>query len=633
MRLSQISEKRWGWGGILAIAALLYGLLLRRYPIGTYNDDAAYVLGAKALLQGHYYRSLNLPDHPFVNLYPPGFPLILAPFVKLFQPAWSYLKIVPLSFMLMSCLCLFKLFEEWLDPVSRLVLLALFAWNPLTATFAGLVMSESCLLFASLAIFLVLKKHLLRPGWADVWILGGLMAWASLIRFEGFFLIPAVALGLGYEKRWKTFSLSTFLALAVWSLIHAAAPIPNDHVRFGIVSIASDLSQTGGVRYFGHHVLSLFNVLVMSNLLAIQLNEAIPVGYLSFLLMVMGILFMGVGAWQLWMKKPQFRGLTLAVGFYCTLYTGAHAIWPSVEIRYLVPIVPFIMAAIIEGVKCVGLLFFSLRSAGIPLLVAAGLVYGHKDINAVRSAWRPSSELLPQETLTWINAHVPKTTTILTAGAETIYLYTDVFATGNLSARDAEEFHYQLLAHHIDYILLQPYQFYSLPMPGMDIDRLWALRRQWIENDPGAFAEVYANRHESRQIYEVNVANSVKFQQAFQEYLSAYDAMGKGLWQDAFTKLDSALRFDPALTSAMNGYGVACLLSNQRTERGIQLLQNALKIRPDYALAMLNLARLLHKRGDKDASRHYLEKASDSIRRTREFESLLPVIDREKAAL
>src|ERR1051326_8861950 len=158
------------WIWILGLAALIYAFLLPRYYVGIYGDDGEYVLAARSLLQGHYV-SMNLPDHPAYQHYPPGFPLFLAPFVLLLQPHWFWLKLVSAGVTLVSCFLLWLLSKNWLETPARLALLVLYALNPVTAIFSGFLMSEPCLILFLLLVLTLFQKSLREDRPALVWIL------------------------------------------------------------------------------------------------------------------------------------------------------------------------------------------------------------------------------------------------------------------------------------------------------------------------------------------------------------------------------------------------------------------------------------------------------------------------------
>src|SRR3984893_4211517 len=96
MQTTSWGPKHYACLGILSVAGLLFALLSQFYYIGLINDDAAYALGAKSLLLGKYV-ALDQPGQPPLPVYPPGFPLFLAPFVALIGSHWQLLKPIPIA--------------------------------------------------------------------------------------------------------------------------------------------------------------------------------------------------------------------------------------------------------------------------------------------------------------------------------------------------------------------------------------------------------------------------------------------------------------------------------------------------------------------------------------------------------
>src|SRR5712692_7478162 len=63
---------------LLAAVAWTYGLCLHPVWFGHDNDDAVYVVTAKALANGQGYRTISLPLEPPQTKYPPLYPLLLS---------------------------------------------------------------------------------------------------------------------------------------------------------------------------------------------------------------------------------------------------------------------------------------------------------------------------------------------------------------------------------------------------------------------------------------------------------------------------------------------------------------------------------------------------------------------------
>lgn len=79
---------------IIALGGAFYYFGFSRYWIGSYEDDAGYVLGGLSIAQGTL-NELSFPVAVPWTTYFPGLPLLLAPFVRLVDPHWDLLKWVP----------------------------------------------------------------------------------------------------------------------------------------------------------------------------------------------------------------------------------------------------------------------------------------------------------------------------------------------------------------------------------------------------------------------------------------------------------------------------------------------------------------------------------------------------------
>ena len=68
--------------GALALAVAL--ATVTPWPVGVYQDDAIYVVLAKALASGDGFRMINMPGAPHATHFPPAYPLLLAALWKLY---------------------------------------------------------------------------------------------------------------------------------------------------------------------------------------------------------------------------------------------------------------------------------------------------------------------------------------------------------------------------------------------------------------------------------------------------------------------------------------------------------------------------------------------------------------------
>ncbi|HET9690388.1 MAG TPA: hypothetical protein VFP61_04505 [Acidimicrobiales bacterium] len=161
------------------------------YSVGSFDDDAGYVLAARALAAGHGLTAHLANGTVVAGSAPPGYPLLITPLVWL----WPH-TFVPLR--VLSALCavaVVPLTWSWLrrTPAGEVVAGGacwLLALNPVLATFGSMVMAEA----PFLVVFLLLLRA--RRAWAMaaaavamVWLKeaaigldAGLVLWLALGR-------------------------------------------------------------------------------------------------------------------------------------------------------------------------------------------------------------------------------------------------------------------------------------------------------------------------------------------------------------------------------------------------------------------------------------------------------------------
>jgi hypothetical protein len=194
---------------VVATAALglAHALVVtRHYAVGSFDDDASYVMTARALAHGTPLTGTLPIGYPVVATYPPGFALLLAPLALVAGAAtWPYQALVCVCFV-----ALFPLTHLWLRRAGAprwlaagvLVLLAL---NPVAATFATMVMAEAPFLVVLLGAFLAAQRWAAQDrgrtaaGVATVLLAAGLL-W---LKQAGLGLVVGLALWLLLQRHWR----------------------------------------------------------------------------------------------------------------------------------------------------------------------------------------------------------------------------------------------------------------------------------------------------------------------------------------------------------------------------------------------------------------------------------------------
>ncbi len=212
---------------MIGILALVVGVAVTdNHHVGVFHDDSMYVILARSLATGEGYRYLNLPGAPEATHFPPGYPALLAlvwRMVPSFPANVTVFKLLNAAFLCASALLVAQLVRERLGSKAWGVGMGVAtAVSVPLLVLVTMVLSEP--LFLSLLLASLLLAERLVAGAPSVRAalgLGVLVGCLSLVRTHGVVLIPAVALPLLLQRRWRdatTFVLSAIVVLTPWQV-------------------------------------------------------------------------------------------------------------------------------------------------------------------------------------------------------------------------------------------------------------------------------------------------------------------------------------------------------------------------------------------------------------------------------
>jgi len=456
------------------------------------------------LLEGHYVYLL-VPDHPPISSPLPGYPLFLATFVKVFAPHWSWMKITSLVLTLLSSFLIWKLFKGWLPPWVCLIQVVIYAFNPTTMFYSRTVMSEPLFVFVTLLIFAGLRKLVDCESGKTAWILGLLLGWASLIRPQGVVLIPSVAMGLAYARRWPGLRRVLVVSLAIWTAVLAR----NFHLTHSLTGYSRvwlpelhylSSHQGAWARRYG----TVAETIIMKNFLNLDWFDLQRIVWLKLALCAMGSFLIISGIFSFSVRPGIPPAVVLAMYMFCFLYGLVHSLWDVVDSRYFLPLMPFVVAFLLEGLAFLSrkfsvrpTLWLCLGSCliGWYLICDVFLVY-RTHANA-----RPRTDDLPAMTLRWIEDNTTPKSLFVTNKNSVVYLYTGRYAFSVIDMpedEDKETFRRSLILNKINFIM-----FLVEPLAEEKLGRQWEKIQRWVSSTPKAFQCVYGNPHEGTTIFRI----------------------------------------------------------------------------------------------------------------------------------
>ncbi len=170
---------------VLACSALAVAHALAAWPhyhVGSFDDDAGYVMVARALGHGHGLTSTLPAGVPMVASYPPGYSALLTPIALVSGTAYAAFR--AMSVLLLGILvplvwCYLR--RRGVGAGPSLAVLVLLALNPALGTFGMMIMAELPFLVMFVIVLLALDRWesegalITRWGWATVVGAAGLL--------------------------------------------------------------------------------------------------------------------------------------------------------------------------------------------------------------------------------------------------------------------------------------------------------------------------------------------------------------------------------------------------------------------------------------------------------------------------
>lgn len=456
--------------GIVAALVVISGILgllrLDSFQVGAFPDDAHYIVLAESLASGQGYRLINFPDAPVETTFPPGWPLLLAPVSALFPASYTALKFLSLAFWLASLLLIYRFFAGRLRTPYLEALIALIALNPIGTGFSGMIMSETSYIFFSFLVLYLFDRRCAQQSEVKILPLIAIAVFAlytQLIRTTGLSIIAALIGYLLFSRRFRQAGIVTAVILSGF-----------------ILQLYFNPQNTGSIISPGYHEQAL-NSPIATKITHILINlhsyaKGIISGGLVFVFkpesmpdprkLEMGRLLLNavvlvtivIGVIRAVSQRFHFSELYAAIYF-----AGVLSFWnpgvPCAQVRYLVPVIPFLYFYMIRGIEWFAILItgkhsgrhVSTTTIGLILpIILLSLAANFKDLH------EPARDRFADLSAGagWIAANAPKESVIMAANPITDYLYAKRKTVGY--PFDAGQLEDYVIENSVDYIVISP---------------------------------------------------------------------------------------------------------------------------------------------------------------------------------
>ena len=420
--------------GALALAVAL--LTVTPWPVGVFQDDAIYVVLAKAIANGEGYRMVNLPGSPHATHFPPGYPLLLAALWKLspsfpdnivvfkFANALFLAAVAALTYRFARTRCA-------LEPVGASVAAMVGATSVVVLLITGVVLSEPLYMALMLPTLMLCERAAEDGDARSAAGAGAMIGVLTLVRTLGVFLLPAALVVMLARRRWRAalvLAATALLFIAPWQLWIAAyqaetpGPLVGKYGAYG--SWLADGYRAGGWPFakavLAKNANELFGFLGYITL---------PVGPVWPRLVSLGTVFGVVGLAALRLRRRLPVTLLFLAG-----YAAVVLLWPFEPTRFALVWWPVLSALFVAGIRAI----WTWRRPGVLPRLSRGLAgalvavvvcgYAAYNLRGVRDKWwvniQSDAATRAKPIAEWVARSTSPDDVVITDHDLIVYLYT-----------------------------------------------------------------------------------------------------------------------------------------------------------------------------------------------------------------
>ncbi|HEY3999371.1 MAG TPA: hypothetical protein VGO93_10925 [Candidatus Xenobia bacterium] len=563
---------------LLALALVAAGAILSYQtmavaPAGIWNDDAAYVSLARAVVQsGHLYHVVSdARGGPFPFL--PGYSFFLVPFVLVLPGSLLALRWVSVACMLTAAVLAAKVAWPRLGPAGAILLGAAFFFTRGTMIHGSSLLSDPFFALLLMALWALWPRVDTPGGWKAGLLMGLGTAWLTSTRPAGALLFGSAILLLGLHRHWRALlactaglALGTLPFLPYWLgylTMHGEATAGQFSAWWAICP-----AQIG--------------------------DELVGLGTGSWWAGAAALLLVVVSVAIQWRRV----GLQLET-VYLPLYLAHYVVWPYFSPRYLLPAWPMMLLVMAEALRPVP------PAAFLALMLGFGSSGVARTVQESHNVAALSRDRF--ETYDWMRDHLgPHDLVEDMSGWRTLMLAGRPFAVPGRSIQFPSQLLVEACHDHAPYVLVERHSDLVRSVTGAASFDVPPRLDLWYECS-SLLTSVHASRYD--ELFRVKV-DPAKFVPAFQDFYVAVRS------PDPVPGLRACLALVPDFPEAR--HALALQLWHRPAApppETLQLLQSVVEQYPVDVVSTLDLAQAEAATGHLDSARQMVEKAQDAVKR------------------
>ncbi len=452
-----------------------------RFDIFQYGDNCGYMSLGIAFANGKGFIDPALPGTQHFLWWPPGFPLFIALFVKIFGPHWYVLKLlIFLGLYVSFTLYAVMLYKEEQNFIKAALILTALCFSSGIHLLSSYLYSETFFVVCTLLFFFIWYRWREKLTFRKVVILSIFAVYISTIRLIGVSLPAALAIYiLIFTKqegcrRWYGIIPGLLLtAFIVISLFVPQLRIGSLRAAFGLHPQFSGSIIAGGptgdsvtaVTILGRYINKAFIffrgyglTLIPQSLIrsAYDLYEMNRLKAVIMALVTIVVITGGVSS----SRKIKLMHL------YVLFYLGVLFIYGPLYVRLVVPIIPFLFLYLYSGLEVISRLFIKNNRVAVTVLIVvwSAVIFDNAwlsftDPHRTMPARFGDEQLA--NCIEWTVENVKSGETVIAQNHSYVYLKRGPYCLPYNYAETVNELMDYLDEHTVKYIIVSPFKLRS----------------------------------------------------------------------------------------------------------------------------------------------------------------------------